>query len=599
MTCWRIPGWLICAGVFCLRPVAYGGVDTASIPLSPSDSLSKYVRDSRPWVRLPANSEQRQPLYFGATPREIALKLQPVDGGRLLLVDTLRPCFEAQARELRRILFGQKKIASDAAVEFEAWPVRDDLGEPNWAFARWRTKGKGSWQWLDAAMRPAMPGRTPFLPVLLDLTSKQDFASVFDDMLECKDLYDKPLFGDCIWTDPDRDGTVTSAWEPVTGRESRRKQFLRRLEKGEKVPGCRLLPQPARWNGHPVTFQIPVDRSGAKWPGEIAWKAPRTQLVTAGNTSCRIPAWPQDFQDAYRRDILALDGEREAIFPLSSRKVRFTRKNSVDTRNQLFDLVGFLEERYRQLGIRTRRQEFVWRGIPQANLIAVIPGSGKDSSLRPVVMADHYDTAFCDEVFAKNKRRVSAPGADDNLSATGALLRAAEILRHKKPVNDVWLVHLTGEEFPADDLGARHFVGKLLRDRQDLSGLVLMDMIGHRESTTDRIFQVNTGDDAASLRMAKIAIDSSSGITRFQPVLRTRYDPRSYLYNTDGLIFADAGYPVVYFNEHLNRLENFFRKGYHHMSDTSGKMDWKYAADISKVAIQTAVAMAGEAADDR
>jgi len=122
---------------------------------------------------------------------------------------------------------------------------------------------------------------------------------------------------------------------------------------------------------------------------------------------------------------------------------------------------------------------------------------------------------------------------------------------------------------------------------------VLMDMIGHRESANDMIFQVNPGDDEPSMRMAGTALDVAAGITRFTPVLRTRYDPRSYLYNTDGLIFSEAGYPVVYLNEHINRLENFFRKGYHHTTDTSRKMDWNYASDIGKVAIQTAAIMAG------
>jgi len=585
-------------GMLCLELSAQAGVTKLQDPVSPPDSLARFVRDARPWLHLPANSEQRQPLYFGATPREIALKRQPADGGRLLLVDSLRSGFEEQAGVLRRILVGQRNIPSSTPVEFETWPVRDDLGEPNWAFARWRPRGDVHWQWLDAAMRPSSaPGKAPFLPVLLDLKNKEQFASVFDDMLKGKDLYDKPLYGDCIWTD--RDGTVISAWLPVNSMEFRRKKLLRSLERGRKVPGCRVLPQPARWCGRPVTFQIEVGRSGVKWPGEIQWKAPRTPLPATVATTSSVLTWPHDFQDAYRRDILALDGEGEAVFPLSNRKVRFTRKNNVDPRNQLLDLVAFLEERYRQLGIRTWRQEFVWRGIPQANLIAVIPGSGKDASLHPIVMADHFDTAFCEEVFEKNQTRVSAPGADDNLSATGALLRAAESLRQRHLAHDVWLVHLTGEEFPADDLGARHFVGRLLRDGQDIGGLVLMDMIGHRESKEDRIFQVNTADDEVSLRMAQIAIDASAGITPFQPVLRTRYDRRSYLYNTDGLIFSDAGFPVVYFNEHLNRLENFFRKGYHHMSDTSKKMDWSYAADISKVAIQTCATMAGEAPDVR
>ncbi len=561
------------------------------------DALSRYVRDPGPWLHMPANSEQRQPVYLGATPRELALKLERLDGGRACLVDSLRRSLERQTRDLRRALVGSKKIGASEAVEFEAWPVRDDLGEYNWAYARWRAKGGTSWQWLDSSMlsQGSQGQPAPFLPLRLDPAKKADFSLIFDDMLKFAELYDKPLFGECIWTDPRRNESVIEAWLPVNQRESYGKNLARRLAQGKGAPLCRILPQPARLNGRPKTFVITADPSGVKWPAEIQWKSARTKLPAAAPLASPITIWPRDFAAAYRRDILALDGEQEAAFPLSRRTVRFTRKNSVDPLNQLLDVVGFLEERYRQLGIRTRRQNFTWRGIPQANLIAIIPGTGKGASRRPVLMADHIDTAFCEDVYVKNGKRVSAPGADDNYSATGALLRAAEVLRNRKFERDIWLVHLTGEEFPADDLGARHLVSRLLRERRDIGGLVLMDMIGHRESGDDLVFQVSPGDDDVSLRMAKTAIDASAAITAFQPVLRTRFDPRSYLYNTDGLIFSEAGYPVVYFNEHINRLENFFRKGYHHTTDNSKKMDWRYASDISKVAIQTAAMLAGPA----
>ena len=594
----KIFRFTILSGILCMAWSGCAGEPSLKEPCSAErpDSLARFVRDPQPWLHAPANSEQRQPVYLGATPREIALKRRPVDGGKLCLVDSLRGRLKEQTRELRRTLVGSGKIRTSAAVEFEAWPVRDDLGEPNWAYARWRPKGDASWRWLDASMLPpgSAPRTAPFLPVLLDLKNKKNFALVFDDVLKLKELYDKPLFADCILTDPGRQDAVVGAWLPVKDMDSWRKNLSGRLERGQNIPACRVLSQPARWNGRPTTLVVIVDSSGVKWPGEIEWKPALTNLPVAAAVPPAIRSWPRDFLARYRSDVLALDGEQEAVFPLSHRKEKLVKKNSVEPDNQLRDAVSFLEERYRQLGIKTRRQEFTWRGIPQANLIAVIPGTGKDASRRPVVMADHFDTAFCEDVFDKNGQRVSAPGADDNISATAVLLRAAEVLRGRKFQNDIWLVHLTGEEFPADDLGARYFVGRLLRDRQDLSGLVLMDMIGHRESADDKIFQVSPADDDASLRMAKIAMDASAGTTRFQPVLRTRYDPRSYLYNTDGLIFSEAGYPVVYFNEHINRLENFYRKGYHHTTDASGKMDWPYATDIAKVAIQTAAAMAGK-----
>ena len=584
------------AGVLCLGWSGCAGGPSPKAPGAAAgpDSLARFARDPSPWLHVPANSEQRQPVYIGATPREMALGLKPLDGGQLRLVASLRGRLEEQTRELRRALVGSKKIRASGAAEFETWPVRDDLGELNWAYARWRPKGEGGWQWFDASLLPPGPAKrtAPFLPVLLDPKNKEHFALIFDDVLKLRELYDKPLFGDCIWMDLERQDAVAEAWLPVKDRNAFRNKLSRRMERGQKIPMARVLPQPARWNGRPATIILTVDSAGVKWPDEIRWKPSHTKLPDTAAAPALIRSWPRDYLPAYRRDVLALDGEDEAVFPLSHRRVRFTRKNSVDPGNQLLKLVDFLEERYRQLGIRTRRQEFTWRGIPQANLIAVIPGTGKDAARQPVVLADHIDTAFCEDVFEKTGKRVSAPGADDNLSATAVLLRAAEALRGRKFRRDIWLVHLTGEEFPADDLGAAHFIGHLLRDRQDIGGVILMDMIGHRESASDKVFQVNAADDAASLRIAKIALDASADTTRFQPVLRTRYDQRSYLYNTDGLIFSEAGFPVVYFNEHINRLDNFFRKGYHQTSDTSRKMDWPYAADIGKVAIQTAAALA-------
>ena len=62
--------------------------------------------------------------------------------------------------------------------------------------------------------------------------------------------------------------------------------------------------------------------------------------------------------------------------------------------------------------------------------------------------------------------RLSAHGADDNCSATATLLQAAPVfLKLAKEgllERDVWLVHLTGEEFPSDCMGARHLAQALV-----------------------------------------------------------------------------------------------------------------------------------------
>ena len=105
--------------------------------------------------------------------------------------------------------------------------------------------------------------------------------------------------------------------------------------------------------------------------------------------------------------------------------------------------------------------------IHERNIVVRIPG--KDSS-QAVILADHYDTAYMYDEYEQKAggtgAQVAALGADDNHSATAALLLAAPILlqlsKEGKLECDIWLVHLTGEEFPSDCLGARNLCQALV-----------------------------------------------------------------------------------------------------------------------------------------
>src|SRR5260370_34167986 len=95
----------------------------------------------------------------------------------------------------------------------------------------------------------------------------------------------------------------------------------------------------------------------------------------------------------------------------------------------------------------------------ERNPLVRIPGRDRK---RDVIMADHYDTAYMYDWYEKESggtgARLSAPGADDNCSATVALMLGAvpflELSRQGKLACDIWLIHLTGEEYPAEGQGA-------------------------------------------------------------------------------------------------------------------------------------------------
>jgi hypothetical protein len=197
---------------------------------------------------------------------------------------------------------------------------------------------------------------------------------------------------------------------------------------------------------------------------------------------------------------------------------------------------------------------------------------------------------------------------------------------------DVWLVHLTGEEFPADCMGARHLVQMIIEGRlkqhipdgktRDLSktevkGAFVLDMVAHNNPHEHDIFQISPGTGRPSLWLAEQAheaneiwnkstevwnarasrshlhratrSDQGSVIPppfRFLTVageVRLPQDPRSTLYNTDGLMFSDAGIPAVLFMENYD----INRSGYHDTHDTMENIDLDYGAAVTAITIES------------
>ena len=283
----------------------------------------------------------------------------------------------------------------------------------------------------------------------------------------------------------------------------------------------------------------------------------------------------------------------------------------------------------------------------ERNVVCVIPGRDRSQA---VIMGDHYDTAYMEDVYDPDRGgdglRAPAAGADDNHSATTALLCAAEVLlamsKRGELARDVWLVHLTGEEFPADSLGARAIAQALIEGRlaftaedgslRDVSrtrvvGAYVLDMVGHNNDKHRDVFQISPGEGAASARLAwrahranerwnRLASSRNQserpGLARAQRMpdgksppppfahlalageVRVEWEPKSSLYNTDGQVFSDMGIPVVLFMENYD----IDRTGYHDTLDNMANIDLDYCAALIAIAIES-VADAASAVDER
>jgi hypothetical protein len=297
--------------------------------------------------------------------------------------------------------------------------------------------------------------------------------------------------------------------------------------------------------------------------------------------------------------------------------------------------------------------DFSWSGgwlknqdgqLHERDLIVVIPGR---DHRRAVIMADHYDTAYMqdhyDEEYGGNGARLAASGADDNHSATAALMLGAPVFldlsKRGKLACDIWLIHLTGEEFPADCLGARHLSQQVVQgtlhmrlpsggahdlSRVQIQGVYVLDMVAHNNDRDRNVFQIAPGASRASLWLAYQAhlateiwntstpawnaSPARRGCGRCRRTLhghavptiarhpllsgevRISYDPRSTLYNTDGQIFSDAGIPVVLFMENYD----INRSGYHDSHDTMANIDLDYGAAVAAIAIESVARAATE-----
>jgi len=549
------------------------------------DELLRGVRPE-PWLDAPGTSEQYFPIFVGASVRDLVLGRPPAPRPRLPAA--LRELGLAQARRIAETLPGGR-------VELEVWPTQDWNGQPNWVFARWRRSAGTGWAWLTEAgnWRPSwtqVRGQKPLLPERIDPSRSPGREELFGDFLESSELYHQPRFGSCVYVRRSRGqptGAIALAWPHPRDRQARAAELT--------APGAfdaYCFNQPAWFNHGPIAFVIAVEAGALAWPAEIDWTPAPSERPPPVRAALQVAAWPGELAARYEEDVRIADGEQEARYPGSGRTARFRRKGAFQPDHDLERMVDYLEERYRALSIETVRQRFTWRGIPQSNLIAIIKGFEPGP---PVVMADHIDAACEEDTFERTRQRVTAHGADDNATATAALLGGAAVLRDARPRRDIWLVHLTGEEFPADCLGARHFLSELMRARRDVHAVVITDFIGWHHPGRPR-FQISPTSVPGSERMAALALDAARQVA---PDLTALYAPRDRLRNavfqTDVAAFELYGIPGVLFNEDIDYSDPATESPHNHRStDVVAHVDLPFAVEVAKVAIETTLRLAND-----
>lgn len=388
----------------------------------------------------------------------------------------------------------------------------------------------------------------------------------------------------------------------------------------EDPPRCRvgedsLLLHQLVWEDakgfHPVQESLSMGSSGRRFVTSITPGAyPETRPRRPGNPD--LAAWAAGV--AARLDsgrlldrVAQIDGEREADPALTGKRgVRFVNRSTLFT-SQLPDLERYLIAHYRTLGLEARTQACPYHSKSFRNVWVDFPGTSDEW----VVLVDHTDTAIAQETRNRPVARMeAAPGADDDATATATLMEAGALISSElgragtKPLrHGIRLLHLTGEEFPSDCLGARHYVPDALARGEKIRAVLVMDMIGFSGPggrMTDSVLQLNLGEHPFAGTMAGAALDALDALKKqeaappsLEPVIRGRFDRLSYLYNTDGIIFSDVGFPVMLVNEHINREHRLEREGYHDRKDVVANLCGPYFTGLARMTLAAALILAG------
>jgi hypothetical protein len=236
---------------------------------------------------------------------------------------------------------------------------------------------------------------------------------------------------------------------------------------------------------------------------------------------------------------------------------------------------------------------------------------GDDPTRETYVISSHYDSRNSDPFDAG----LDAPGADDNGSATAAVIEAARVMAHAHFAGTIIFACFDGEEQGL--FGSGHFAQKLaaagVHVAADFNNDIIGASVGHdgevapydvrlfsealpSDANLHRVNVIGTENDSPSRELARFALETDQA---YVPSMHVNliYRADRFLRGGDQESFTDAGFPAIRFveqNENFDHQhQNVRTEGGVEYGDLVKFVDFDYVARVTQLnvaALATAAA---------
>jgi hypothetical protein len=221
--------------------------------------------------------------------------------------------------------------------------------------------------------------------------------------------------------------------------------------------------------------------------------------------------------DNLRQSTLDLQENKDLDPPHNAYKSRYCLRvrNTDDPSDEACDNAGdYIYNKFKEFGLNVEYDPFPHEVLTQGrytmrNIVATLPGKDKDNH-KIYIIAAHYDSAASKtKNWQLDWKKLPAPGADDSASSVSAILEAARILSKFGFGSTIRFVTYSGEELGLH--GSRYYAKKVYDAKEEIAGIIDLDMIGYDPDTLDMDIITNLGSEW--LAEAMLSIQKKYNIT--------------------------------------------------------------------------------------